>query len=103
MSMAKTERRSPKENFTFKEAYDMFDGRLPPELRTHSLSEDLLRSLALVATRLPKNVVEWAMLNVIFVSSTDTLAHSISFKTKPFPVSQVSLKPFWSHESSIEC
>jgi Zn-dependent peptidase ImmA (M78 family) len=72
------------EKYTSEEVYDMFDGRLPDELRTHKLNDDLRISLAQALTKMPKGIVEWARDNLIFVSSTGKPAFCISRKLKPF-------------------
>jgi Zn-dependent peptidase ImmA (M78 family) len=72
------------EKYAFEQVYDMFDGRLPDELRTHRLGDYLRKPLAQALAKMPKRIVDWANDNLIFVSSTDKPAFCTSIKLKPF-------------------
>lgn len=52
---------------------------------THRLSEGMRLLLAKGASKLPRNIVDYASLNIMFVSSVDDPpAFNVSFKLRPF-------------------
>lgn len=76
--------REPKEKYAYQQVYNLLGGHLPPELRRHYLSEKYLCLVARAGTKLPKDVIEWANEKILFISSTDCPATSISFRMEPF-------------------
>jgi Zn-dependent protease with chaperone function len=77
--MRRTERK-----YSIEEASDIFNGRLPADLTTHRLSERMRLLLAKAASKLPGNIVDYASVNVMFVSSSGQPAFNVSFKLRPF-------------------
>lgn len=59
------------ERCTFEEALCLFGGGVPLGLSLHRLSDGIRIALAKALAKLPKKIVEWASLNVIFISSNN--------------------------------
>ena len=78
--------RRKERKYSIKETSDIFNGRLPADLRTHKLSDGMRLLLAKAASKLRGNIVDCASLNIMFVSSTDQPAFNVSFKLRPFKV-----------------
>ena len=76
--------RRKERKYSIKETSDIFNGRLPADLRMHSLSEGMRLLLAKAASKLPGNIVDYASLNIMFVSSTDQPAFNVLFKLRSF-------------------
>ncbi len=62
--------------YSLEEIYDMFGGRLPPDLRrdVHRIGDDFLKCLAKALAKMLRRIVELASYNIPFVSSTEEFA-----------------------------
>jgi hypothetical protein len=72
--------RRKERKYSIDETSDIFNGRLPADLRTHKLREKMRFLLAKAASKLPGNIVDYACLTIMFVSSTDQPAFKSSFR-----------------------
>jgi hypothetical protein len=76
--------RRKERKYSTEEAFDIFNGNLSTGLNAHKLTEGMRLSLAKAVSKLSGNIVDYASLNIMFVSSTDQPAFNVSFKLKPF-------------------